>query len=70
MKRSHEALRARDLGLRSLRAEYVPRHPLPKPARPRDFHLRGQLDLAAACLCPDRRRDHGHARCPRRPHLR
>ena len=29
MKRSHEALRARDLGLRSLRAERFPRRPLP-----------------------------------------
>jgi len=28
-KRSHEALRARDLGLASLRAERVPRRPLP-----------------------------------------
>ena len=28
-KRSHEALRARDLGLASLRAEYVPQRPLP-----------------------------------------
>jgi hypothetical protein len=28
-KRSHDALRARDLGLRSLRAEHFPRRPLP-----------------------------------------
>jgi len=69
-KRSHDALRARDLGLRSLRAEYVPQRPLPRPTRPRDFHLRGQVELAAVCLCPDTRRTHGEGRCPNRPHVR
>jgi len=30
MKRSHDALRARDLGLRSLRAQHFPTRPLPR----------------------------------------
>jgi hypothetical protein len=56
---------------RTVQSDADPPPPLPQPLRPRDFHLRGQVDLSTACLCPDIRRDHGHARCPNRPpHVR
>jgi hypothetical protein len=49
---------------RTVESDSDPPPPMPPP--PRDFHLRGQIDLSAACLCPDLRRDHGNARCPQR----
>ena len=52
---------------RTVRSDSDPPPPMPRPVRPRDFHLRGQADLSAACLCPDTRRTHGPARCPHRP---